>query len=358
MPRATRSAPVNGSAARACRRESDRPRPARVVGRGAGLRRGRASARRCAPAAPRSNSSDAQIAERRRRSAGRADASRRARGGGEPLAFGVGEPQPFAQPLRVLARSHRERRQPQQRVGRAAARGLDRRSARRSRAGIAERRRTAAPSSPASRHCGDDRRRARRAARSFSISARTRSRRERRAGPPRSAIAARKALGVERAVAEARRKAKEAQDAQEILADALARASPMKRTRRRREIGEAADVVVHEAVAASSESALIVKSRRRASSAKSRPKRTLARRPSVSTSWRSVVVSIGRPSTISVTVPCATPVGATPKPAAFARAHHDLRASRSWRDRNRRAAGRAADRAPRRRRAAPPRRRR
>ena len=42
----------------------------------------------------------------------------------------------------------------------------------------------------------------------------------------------------------------------------------------------------------------MVKSRRRASAAKSRPNATLARRPSVSTSSRSVVVSIGRPSTI------------------------------------------------------------
>ena len=63
----------------------------------------------------------------------------------------------------------------------------------------------------------------------------------------------------------------------------------------------------------------MVKSRRSASSRKSRPNATLAWRPSVSTSRLSVVASIGLPSTISVTVPWARPVGATPKPAARAR---------------------------------------
>ena len=63
----------------------------------------------------------------------------------------------------------------------------------------------------------------------------------------------------------------------------------------------------------------MVKSRRRASSAKSRPNRTLAWRPSVSISSRSVVVSIGNPSTMIVTVPCFSPVGATLNPAARAR---------------------------------------
>ena len=66
----------------------------------------------------------------------------------------------------------------------------------------------------------------------------------------------------------------------------------------RGEIREAAERVVEPAVAASSESALMVKSRRRASARKSRPKATFARRPSVSTSARRVVVSIGRPSLI------------------------------------------------------------
>src|ERR1700722_581143 len=63
----------------------------------------------------------------------------------------------------------------------------------------------------------------------------------------------------------------------------------------------------------------MVKSRRRASCAKSRPNRTLAWRPSVSISSRSVVVSIGNPSTMTVTVPCFSPVGATLNPAARAR---------------------------------------
>ena len=63
----------------------------------------------------------------------------------------------------------------------------------------------------------------------------------------------------------------------------------------------------------------MVKSRRRASAAKSRPNATLAHRPSVSTSSRSVVVSSGRPSMMIVTVPCATPVSATLNPASRAR---------------------------------------
>ena len=101
------------------------------------------------------------------------------------------------------------------------------------------------------------------------------------------------------------------------------RASPMKRTRRAARSARPPTSSCTRP-SASSDSALMVKSRRRASAAKSRPKRTLAWRPSVSMSWRSVVASIGRPSTISVTVPCATPVGAKPKPAALRARHHHL----------------------------------
>ena len=97
-----------------------------------------------------------------------------------------------------------------------------------------------------------------------------------------------------------------------------ASASPMKRTRPAARSSSPPTVswIVPSAL---SDSALMVKSRRSASRAKSRPNLTLAHRPSVSTSSRSVVVSIGRPSTMIVTVPCLTPVSATLNPAARAR---------------------------------------
>ena len=60
----------------------------------------------------------------------------------------------------------------------------------------------------------------------------------------------------------------------------------------------------------------MVKSRRSASARQSRPKRTLAWRPKVSTSSRSVVTSNGRLSITTVTVPCSMPVGTGLKPAA------------------------------------------
>ena len=63
----------------------------------------------------------------------------------------------------------------------------------------------------------------------------------------------------------------------------------------------------------------MVKSRRSASRFQSRPNRTLAWRPKVSTSSRSVVTSNGRPSITTVTVPCSMPVGTALKPAASAR---------------------------------------
>ena len=62
--------------------------------------------------------------------------------------------------------------------------------------------------------------------------------------------------------------------------------------------------------------ALMVKSRRAASCCQSAVKATTACRPSVSTSRRSVVISIPIPSTTAVTVPCARPVGTTLIPAA------------------------------------------
>ena len=105
------------------------------------------------------------------------------------------------------------------------------------------------------------------------------------------------------------------------------------------------------------DSALMVKSRRSASACQSRPNATLAWRPKVSTSWRSVVTSNGRPSMITVTVPCSMPVGTALKPAAVHAPHHLVRHRRGGDvdlgDRDRRA-GRCA---PRRRPRALPRRR-
>ena len=60
----------------------------------------------------------------------------------------------------------------------------------------------------------------------------------------------------------------------------------------------------------------MVKSRLLASSTKSRPKCTIAWRPSVSTSSRRVVISKGSPWTMTVIVPCSIPVGTGFKPAA------------------------------------------
>src|SRR5262249_28940272 len=56
-----------------------------------------------------------------------------------------------------------------------------------------------------------------------------------------------------------------------------------------------------------------------ASAFQSRPKRTVARRPSVSTSSRNVVTSKPRPSITTVTVPWSMPVGTALKPAASTR---------------------------------------
>ena len=65
--------------------------------------------------------------------------------------------------------------------------------------------------------------------------------------------------------------------------------------------------------------ALMVKSRRAASSRQSSVNATTACRPSVSTSRRSVVISTGRSASTAVTVPCARPVGTTLIPAAVSR---------------------------------------
>jgi hypothetical protein len=63
----------------------------------------------------------------------------------------------------------------------------------------------------------------------------------------------------------------------------------------------------------------MVKSRRSASAIQSRPNATLALRPNVSVSSRSVVISNGCASTTSVTVPWSMPVGTLLMPAALAR---------------------------------------
>ncbi len=71
--------------------------------------------------------------------------------------------------------------------------------------------------------------------------------------------------------------------------------------------------------------ALIVKSRRAASTRQSSVQATSACRPSVSRSRRSVVTSKPRWSLIAVTVPCFSPVGADFSPAAVSSCHHALR---------------------------------
>ena len=72
----------------------------------------------------------------------------------------------------------------------------------------------------------------------------------------------------------------------------------------------------------------MVKSRRRASAKKSRPNATFAWRPSVSTSSRRVVVSIVRPSMISVTVPCEMPVARDLEAGRARAADHFVRSRR------------------------------
>ncbi len=95
----------------------------------------------------------------------------------------------------------------------------------------------------------------------------------------------------------------------------------------------------------------MVKSRRSASRFQSRPNRTVAWRPKVSTSSRKVVTSNGRPSITTVTVPWSMPVGTALKPAAVGAAHHLLRQRRggdvdvAMRQAEQRVAHRAADHA-------------
>ena len=64
----------------------------------------------------------------------------------------------------------------------------------------------------------------------------------------------------------------------------------------------------------------MVKSRRAASPSQSSVNATVARRPSVSTSRRSVVISYTAPSTTAVTVPWARPVGMTLMPRPWSSA--------------------------------------
>ncbi len=65
--------------------------------------------------------------------------------------------------------------------------------------------------------------------------------------------------------------------------------------------------------------ALIVKSRRAASSTQSVVQATSAWRPSVTTSRRRLVTSMGVRAITAVSVPCARPVSKTRKPAAARR---------------------------------------
>ncbi len=109
---------------------------------------------------------------------------------------------------------------------------------------------------------------------------------------------ARAVLGVE---------AEEAQDAQPVLGNPPVGVAD-EADAPGDNVGIAADRIVH-VPAASTDSALTVKSRRMASAVQSWPKRTTAWRPSVSMSSRSVVTSIAAAGGDEVSVPCSTPVG-------------------------------------------------
>ncbi len=156
----------------------------------------------------------------------------------QPGALGVGEAQPIAQPLGVLANDDGERGEPQQRVVR------DRRQPRQPRRAqhAAEQRRQQAGrvglGNDGGAVPGDE------DFQQFRAHALGRERRQ----PCPLGDRGGEAVGVEPAFAEPRREAQEPQDAQVILADALARRADEPHPAEG-EIGEAADFVVDEALA-------------------------------------------------------------------------------------------------------------
>ena len=195
-----------------------------------------------------------------------------------------------------------------------------------------------------------------RASRSLISSMRTRSR-DSCSSPARAGDAGGKPFRIGRARAVGRVEAEEAQDAQIVLARCALPASPMKRTRRAFEIGKPADIIVHRAVARGRQRVHGEVAPLGVAPASRGRTRTLAWRPKVSTSSRSVVTSNGRPSMTTVTVPCSMPVGTALEAGGLRRGASPPRAAPWWRRRSRRPARRAARCAPRRRPRAPPRRR-
>ena len=162
----------------------------------------------------------------------------------QPLGLGVGEAQPFAQPLGVFLDQHAQRGEAQQRVGRRVARRLDRRKADETgRIGLAGQQRQQQPGfANHGEHVGG----ARRDDELQQLGAHPFARQDRQT----VALGDRRveARPVEPAVAIAGREAEEAQDAQIVFADALARLAD-ETDAAVGEIGEPADVVVHRPVA-------------------------------------------------------------------------------------------------------------
>ena len=127
------------------------------------------------------------------------------------------------------------------------------------------------------------------------------------------------------------------------------RASPMKRTRRASRSASPPTQIDDVAVARHRQriDGEVAPLARRVS--QSRPKRTVALRPKVSMSSRSVVTSNGVPPATTVTVPCSMPVGTALKPSRGGAPRHFVGQSPWSRCRCRRPARRAAGCAPRRR---------
>ena len=136
----------------------------------------------------------------------------------DPLIFGVGETQAIAQPLRILRDCGRERGEPQESVGPTTPLGLNRDEAAEA-SGISEAAEDRLEKA-AFAHRLHDVARARRheELHQFGAHALPRKAGEAVARPDRG----RKAVGVERASSVSGREAEKAQDAQVILADALA----------------------------------------------------------------------------------------------------------------------------------------
>ena len=232
---------------------------------------------------------------------------------------------------RARAGAPAQRGQPQQRVGRRAGRDqarqrLERRLPPAARP-AARRVRPSGATAPAGSG----------AARMRFSSLQTRSARQAAPGPARRRAAPRSVAGSGGAGAVAGLEAEEAQDAEVVLGDARApgrrRSGPGRprgrRCRRNSRTPRRPGVI---------DMALMVKSRRAASSRQSSVQATSAWRPSVASSRRSVVTSKPRWPLIAVTVPCLRPVGADFSPAASQGRDRPRPAGPAWRGRHRRPA--------------------